>query len=64
MLIDAGELTLAAPLYRGHDIFRLLGALGIGVIIFVVLVVVFAVWLTSQKGGPFKGGWRNRGPMG
>jgi len=59
----AHELSLAAPLYRGRDIFGLLRTLGLGVIVFVVLVLVFAIWLSSQKGGPFRGGWRGRGPM-
>jgi hypothetical protein len=36
----------------------------VAVIAIAVVVVGFVIWLGSQAGGPFLGGWRRRGPMG
>jgi hypothetical protein len=34
------------------------------VVALAVVVIVFVIWLGSQAGGPFLGGWRGRGRMG
>lgn len=54
----AGEFTLAALRSHAHDILKALGIVGI---VIVVLILVFATWLNSQRTW---GGWRRRGPMG
>jgi hypothetical protein len=48
----------------GPIILHALGVGGIIAIVILVLGLAFAIWLSSQNSGPFKGGGRGRGPMG
>jgi hypothetical protein len=36
----------------------------IAVVAIAVLVLLLVIWFGSQSGGPFLGGWRNRGRWG